>query len=90
MPTLAFHNTRVELPLGTVCGIGRDRQCEVHVVDPHVSRRHAEIYVYEDGAALISDMESVNGLLLSDERVPFALLLPGQEFQLGTVCFRYE
>lgn len=90
MASLAFLSIRVPLAPGVVYGLGRDRSCEILVPDPHVSRRHAEIQLLPDGTALVTDNASVNGLFVGDERVPFALLLSGQEFLLGVVGFRYE
>jgi predicted component of type VI protein secretion system len=44
--------------------IGRDRQCDVPVADESVSRRHAEIWLAEDGALRMADLQSSNGTRL--------------------------
>jgi len=48
--------------------IGRHPECEVHVDDGSVSRRHARI-VYADGNYFVEDMESRNGTFLNDQQV---------------------
>lgn len=44
--------------------IGRDRQCDVPVADESVSRRHSEIWLAEDGALTMADLQSSNGTRL--------------------------
>jgi predicted component of type VI protein secretion system len=44
--------------------IGRDRQCDVPVADESVSRRHAEIWLADDGALTMADLQSSNGTRL--------------------------
>jgi pSer/pThr/pTyr-binding forkhead associated (FHA) protein len=90
MSSLAFLQTRVLLPQGRLLRLGRDHHCEIPVPDPHISRQHAVLHVLPDGSLYVADAGSVNGLFCGDERVPFAILRPGQEFLLGVVGFRYE
>lgn len=90
VPTLAFLSTRVEIEPGRTIRLGRDRTNDVTVPDPHVSRFHALLRVLPDGSLYVADHQSVNGLFCGDERVPYALLRPGQEFLLGMVGFRFE
>ena len=90
MASLAFLQTRVLLPQGRRLRVGRERDNEIQVPDPHVSRVHAEAFLLGDGSLYVADLGSVNGLFCGDERVPFAVLRPGQEFLLGVVGFRFE
>jgi hypothetical protein len=53
--------------------IGRDETCEIHLDDPMISRRHAEI-VHSEGRWLIRDLGSRNGTLLDRQRVTSAPL----------------
>lgn len=48
--------------------IGRDRSCRVHLSDPSVSRRHAEIEVTpgRSMSMVIRDLGSANGVVLGD------------------------
>lgn len=90
MASLAFLNTRVILPEGKVLRLGRDSKNEIPVPDPHISRHHAIVRVLPDGSLYVADDGSVNGLFCGDERVPYAILRPGQVFLLGVVGFRFE
>ena len=47
---------------------GRDESCEIHLDDPMVSRRHAEV-VHADGRWWVQDLGSRNGTLLNGKRV---------------------
>lgn len=90
MASLAFLNTRVILPEGKVLRLGRDSKNEISVPDPHISRTHAIVKVLPDGSLYVADDGSINGLFCGDERVPYAILRPGQVFLLGVVGFRFE
>jgi len=83
-------STRTELESGRTIRLGRDRSNDISVPDPHVSRFHALLRVLPDGSLYVTDHQSVNGMFCGDERVPFAILRPGQEFLLGMVGFRFE
>jgi len=90
VPSLAFLSTRISLEAGRTLHLGRERSNDIAVSDPHISRQHAILRVLPDGNLYVSDYRSVNGLFCGDERVPFAVLRPGQEFLVGMVGFRYE
>jgi hypothetical protein len=61
--------------------IGRDVACELHLDDPLISRRHAEVLPNE-GLWWINDLESRNGTLLNDRSVKRAPLPPHSEVKL--------
>ena len=48
--------------------IGRDESCDVHIDDPMISRRHAEV-VHSNGRWCIRDLGSRNGTLLDGHPV---------------------
>ena len=48
--------------------IGRDRECDVHIDDPSVSRRHA-LVSFSGGQWKVRDQQSGNGLFVDDDRV---------------------
>ena len=48
--------------------IGRHPDCEIHIDDGSVSRRHAQV-VYQDGAYFVEDLDSRNGTFLNDQQI---------------------
>src|SRR5688572_9579721 len=50
----------VALEDGTSWIIGRSRECSIHIDDPSVSRRHAQLYPDEDRVEVV-DLDSANG-----------------------------
>ncbi|MBL8201492.1 MAG: FHA domain-containing protein [Chromatiales bacterium] len=65
--------------------IGRDVGCDIIVNDPYAAARHAELSLEEDGTVRITDLNTVNGLILQGERVRHATLadLEDGEVQIG-------
>jgi hypothetical protein len=63
--------------------IGRSRDCDIHVPDPNVSRRHAEVRPEEDGAYTLADLGSTNGTELNGRRVTHARLSEGDTIAVG-------
>lgn len=90
VPTLAFLTNRIGLQSGRTLRLGRERSNDIAVSDPHISRQHAILRVLPDGNLYVADYHSVNGLFCGDERVPYAVLRPGQEFLIGMIGFRFE
>ncbi len=86
---LGFNGTRHPLKSGMNI-IGRDQTCDVLVPDPHISRKHASIDVVGDGTITAIDLGSTNGMMVNGERVPSAILHPGQSFILGKTEFTLE
>lgn len=71
------------------CIIGRASDCDVRIIDPGVSRRHASLEVLPDGI-WIMDLGSANGTVVDGKplsprsRAPFPI---GQSFSIGTAHF---
>ncbi|HTX10129.1 MAG TPA: DHA2 family efflux MFS transporter permease subunit [Solirubrobacteraceae bacterium] len=63
--------------------IGREPECDLQVLDPEVSRRHAKV-VIGDARASIDDLHSANGTYVNGERIlrPYTLA-PGDQIQIG-------
>jgi hypothetical protein len=61
--------------------IGRDAACELHLDDPLISRRHAEV-VHSEGLWWITDLGSRNGTLLNEHLVKRAPLPPQSAVKL--------
>jgi pSer/pThr/pTyr-binding forkhead associated (FHA) protein len=69
--------------------VGRDPSSDVHLRDASVSRRHAEITLRGE-EWIITDQNSGNGIHIDGRRTQEAVLLPGQELQIGKLKFRVE
>lgn len=69
-----------ELPVGTSL-LGRDRDCEVRLTDPLVSRRHAKVNV-SDAVEIINDRSS-NGVEVDGALVERAVLGPQTHATIG-------
>jgi hypothetical protein len=54
--------------------IGRDIACDIVVNDPYSAPRHAGLALREDGAAVVTDLGTINGLIVGDERVSHAVI----------------
>lgn len=66
-----------------VTRIGRHPDSDVFLDDVTVSRRHAEVHRRGDGQYLLSDVGSLNGTYLNNERVDSAVLREGAQLQVG-------
>ena len=62
--------------------IGRNPDCDLVVMDPTVSRRHAELR-REDGRWILADLGSSNGTRVNGWRVRRATIGVGDELMLG-------
>jgi adenylate cyclase len=68
--------------------VGRDPISDLPILDPAVSRRHAELRVDDDGAVVhVIDLGSRNGTWINDARVTRGVLGPGDRIAFGTVAF---
>ena len=65
-----------------VTRVGRHPESDIFLDDITVSRRHAE-FVREDAAYQLSDVGSLNGTYVNRERIEKALLVSGDEVQIG-------
>ena len=74
--------------LGQLTRIGRRPGADVVLDDATVSRRHA-LVLERDGAAVIADDRSRNGLFVNGRRVREAPLHNGDEIQLGALVMRF-
>ncbi|MFH0351489.1 MAG: FHA domain-containing protein [Chromatiales bacterium] len=69
--------------------IGRGKNNEMVVPDTSVSRHHAEIIRNPDGTFAIKDLDSLNGLFVSDKKVRRSMLSDGCEIDIGDVRFTF-
>ena len=74
---------------GTTVTVGRVPQCEIHVDDQAVSRRHCTLAL--KGAALtITDLDSANGTFLNEHIVKSATAKPGDLIRVGSTVLEYR
>ena len=68
---------------GSVAIVGRGPECDVHLNDPGLSRRHARLFKM-DGAWWVEDLQSRNGTFLQGQRLARpARLSDGDRLQVG-------
>jgi hypothetical protein len=79
---------RYVLREGTV-SVGRLPECDITVVDPNVSRRHAEIQPRGDGFVIV-DLGSTNGTRVNGVRVTERELRDGDELGFGNVRLTFQ
>ena len=77
----------IELDEGNLT-VGRDADCEVHLPDDSVSRRHARFEISGDICTL-EDLESTNGVYINDRRIARQRLTPGDRVRFGNQIFRF-
>jgi len=72
-----------------VTSIGRLPECEVTLIDPNVSRRHAEIHQRGNGFVIV-DLGSTNGCTVNGVRVNERDLRDGDEVGIGNVRLTFQ
>jgi putative nucleotidyltransferase with HDIG domain len=74
---------------GTTVTVGRVAQCEIHIEDQAVSRRHCTLAV--QGSALsVTDLDSANGTFLNERIVKSATARPGDLIRVGSTVLEYR
>jgi hypothetical protein len=71
-------------PFGESIVLGSSADCDVQLIEPGVSPRHAEICLVDGNALLLKDLDSGTGTLLNGEPVIETLLGSGDEIRIGT------
>ncbi|MHC4664276.1 MAG: FHA domain-containing protein [Planctomycetota bacterium] len=62
--------------------IGRDKDCDIQLLEAEISRRHAKITM-EEGICCVEDLGSSNGIMLNHERVESGEVGPGDMLTVG-------
>ena len=62
--------------------IGRNPNCDIHIDNLGVSKRHAKIYK-QDGAYVVKDLNSTNGTYVNNKRVARAIINNNDEIHIG-------
>lgn len=69
--------------------LGRDADCQITLLDPSVSRRHARLVRAEDGSVTVVDGSSTNGTHVNDRKVARAALNNGDILRVGNVLLKF-
>jgi pSer/pThr/pTyr-binding forkhead associated (FHA) protein len=65
--------------------IGRQRDNDLVLEDPSVSRHHAEIHRGGDGSLTLVDLDSLNGVFVNERQIKSAALSDGDSVEVGDV-----
>lgn len=76
-------------PVSGVVEAGREATGIALGFDSMASRRHAS-FAASPGGVTVSDLGSTNGTFVNDQRVPSAVLKPGDTVRIGITTFRIE
>jgi two-component system, cell cycle response regulator len=68
--------------------IGRNEDCDIVLLDPGVSRRHAKV-VHEKEGHVIQDLHSTNGTYVNGSKVENQALKDGDKVTVGGVVLKY-
>lgn len=74
-------------PVNHPLTIGRDTQCDIAIPMPHISRKHAEVFL-EQGVLKVRDLGSANGTFINGEKLAQAELVNGDEVRVDEFCFK--
>ena len=69
---------------GASVTVGRVAQCEIHIDDQSVSRRHCTLAV-RDASLVVTDLESANGTFINERPVKSAVARPGDVIRVGLI-----
>ncbi len=78
-----------ELRSGGTLVVGRALSSDIPVLDPTISRRHAEV-IWDGTGVHVKDLGSSNGTFLNGVKVEAAKLSPGDIITFGKVPFRLK
>ena len=78
-----------ELRAGGTLVVGRALTSDIPVLDPTISRRHAEVACDDDGVR-VRDLGSSNGTFLNGVKIDEARIAPGDVVTFGKVPFRLK
>src|SRR5437773_7999152 len=78
-----------ELRDGATVVVGRAPTSDIPVIDPTISRRHAEVQAGDDGVQ-VRDLGSSNGTFVNGTRVETGTVRAGDTLTFGKVGFRLQ
>jgi putative nucleotidyltransferase with HDIG domain len=74
---------------GAAVTVGRVGQCEIHIDDQAVSRRHCSLVV-RGSDVLVTDLDSANGTFLNERQVKSGTARPGDLIRVGSTVLEYR
>jgi putative nucleotidyltransferase with HDIG domain len=74
---------------GTSVTVGRVAQCEIHIDDQAVSRRHCTLTV-RGSDLLITDLDSANGTFLNERPIKSGAARPGDCIRIGSTILEFR
>src|SRR5262245_65950734 len=74
---------------GASVTVGRIAQCEIHIDDQAVSRRHCTLAV-KAGSLVVTDLDSANGTFINECPIQSALARPGDLIRVGATVLEYR
>lgn len=82
---------RTPIPLrGVTFRLGRNADNDIRLEDNSVSRHHAQIHRGPDGAYVVSDLNSLNGVFVNGRQVQSSQLKEGDKLEIGDVALRFR
>jgi pSer/pThr/pTyr-binding forkhead associated (FHA) protein len=69
--------------------VGRHSEADVRLALPDVSRRHCR-FLFADGAWQVTDLNSLNGTFVNEERLQEATLARGDHVRIASLTFLVE
>ncbi|MEO7083650.1 MAG: adenylate/guanylate cyclase domain-containing protein [Gemmatimonadaceae bacterium] len=78
-----------ELTDGRPFVVGRAPTSDIPVIDPTISRRHAEVHCTETGVT-VRDLGSSNGTFVNGNRIESSAVSPSDTVTFGKVAFRLQ
>ena len=70
--------------------VGRDPNSGVCIEHHSISRQHCQFSLNGEGALVVKDLNSMNGIYVDDNRVQQKILMPKQIVQIGAVRLQVE
>lgn len=86
---VAGHSTGMEYTLTAAYSvIGRDKDADIMLKDPLISRQHA-VVIYHNGGYVLKDLDSTNGTQMQGALVKQADLRHGDQFRVGDTTLQF-
>jgi putative nucleotidyltransferase with HDIG domain len=74
---------------GASVTVGRVAQCEIHIDDQSVSRRHCTLAAH-GSALVVTDLDSANGTFVNERPVKSATARPGDMIRVGSTILEFR